>query len=163
MGHRNPNSLKNLRRGGSGRQKGTPNNTTAEVREVAQRLVEDEKYQAKLRERLLEGTLPPAVETLLWHYSYGRPVDRVALSVTERPLSPAIQVHVLSEEVVERAQIPEARPAPAQQVEGGERVQRRVPTPPKKAPRRHPGLQPRETDESERPVLWGPPVIWRRS
>jgi len=35
---------------------------TKEVKELARRLVPNLEYQQKLRERLLKGTLPPAVE-----------------------------------------------------------------------------------------------------
>lgn len=60
-----------------GRPKGVPNKITAEVREIAQRLVEDEVYQDQFRVRLQAGELGPGVETMLWHYAYGKPKDVV--------------------------------------------------------------------------------------
>jgi hypothetical protein len=60
-----------------GRPKGVPNKITAEAREVAQRLVEDEMYQDKFRKRLVAGELGPGVESMLWHYAYGKPKDVV--------------------------------------------------------------------------------------
>jgi hypothetical protein len=63
-----------------GRRKGVPNRVTLEVRKAASALVEDGEYRAELLERLRAGTLPPAVEVMLWHYAYGRPVERVEVS-----------------------------------------------------------------------------------
>ena len=74
-----------LKRGGSpGRPKGVPNKATKEVKELARRLVLEPEYQQKLRHRLLKGTLPPAVESLLWHYAFGKPKDTLDLNVEER-------------------------------------------------------------------------------
>ena len=56
-----------LKRGGSpGRRKGVPNKATKEVKELAQQLELDPEYQAKLRQRLLNGALQRAVEAPLW-------------------------------------------------------------------------------------------------
>ena len=59
-----------------GRTRGTQRRSTIEVREVCSRLVDDPEYREALRRRMIAGT-PGAVETLLWHYAKGRPVDRV--------------------------------------------------------------------------------------
>ena len=48
-----------------GREKGTPNRTTQEARELAQSLLQDPEYQTKLRERLLAGKAD-RIELLLW-------------------------------------------------------------------------------------------------
>ena len=58
-----------------GRQKGGRNKVTLEGREFAKRLTADPKYRAKLRERLKEGKIAPAVESMLWHYAYGKPKE----------------------------------------------------------------------------------------
>jgi hypothetical protein len=74
----NPRSLANLKRGGQqGRTKGTPNKVTQEVREVARQLVEGRDYRAALQAKLDAGKLHPAVETMLWHYAYGKPKETV--------------------------------------------------------------------------------------
>ena len=65
----------------AGRPKGVPNKATKEVKELAQRLVLDPEYQQKLKQRLLNGTLQPAVEALLWHYSFGKPKDTLDVNV----------------------------------------------------------------------------------
>lgn len=62
-----------------GRQKGTPNKATVEIREIARALVEDPAYVASLRERLIAGEAPH-METLLHHYAYGKPPERVEVS-----------------------------------------------------------------------------------
>ena len=90
-----------LKRGGSpGRPKGVPNKATKEVKELAQRLVLDPEYQAKLKQRLLKGTLPSAVEALLWHYSFGKPketldvtlaAERRVINVIEASPSPKVE------------------------------------------------------------------------
>ena len=60
------------RRGG--RVKGTPNKVSAEIRETARQLVEDEAYRAELAKRLVEGKAAH-METLLFHYAYGKPKE----------------------------------------------------------------------------------------
>ncbi len=55
-----------------GRRKGTPNQTTAEGRELARRLVFDAEYQKRLRQRLIAGE-GGSLEPLLWQYAFGRP------------------------------------------------------------------------------------------
>ncbi len=57
-----------------GRQKGTPNKATREVRAVARQLVADREYRRNLRERLREGTAGQ-MEVVLWQYAYGKPKD----------------------------------------------------------------------------------------
>jgi hypothetical protein len=60
-----------------GRAKGTPNKVATEIRDLAQRLLADDKYRAALRKRLLEGKAGP-IEVQLWYYAYGKPKDTVA-------------------------------------------------------------------------------------
>lgn len=64
----------------AGRPKGTLNKATVEVREMARGLVESDEYVASVRVRVQLGTLPPAVETMLWHYAYGKPKELVELT-----------------------------------------------------------------------------------
>ncbi len=60
---------------GVGRVKGVPNKATAEVREIAQRIVGDPAYRAALTLRVQRGKAAPAIEVLLWHYAFGKPKD----------------------------------------------------------------------------------------
>lgn len=65
----------------SGRRKGVVNHATAEIRECAQRLL-DEKYFEGLRKRLLSGQCAPALETMLFYYGFGKPRERIELDVS---------------------------------------------------------------------------------
>jgi hypothetical protein len=62
-----------------GRRKGTPNRATLEVKAACAAIVEDTAYRRKLLARARAGTLPPAVECMLWHYRFGKPKERVEL------------------------------------------------------------------------------------
>lgn len=59
---------------GPGRPKGSQNKVTVEIKNFAHRFVNDEAYLKKLRVRVNEGTAPH-METLMWHYAYGKPKD----------------------------------------------------------------------------------------
>jgi hypothetical protein len=58
-----------------GRKAGTRNKVTVEARAAATEIVDSRAYRRKLATRALNGTLAPAMETLLWHYAKGRPMD----------------------------------------------------------------------------------------
>lgn len=60
---------------GSGRQPGMQRQ--AGVQAFAQSIVESLEYQRALRERAITGMLAPGIETMLFHYAYGKPVDAV--------------------------------------------------------------------------------------
>jgi len=78
-----------------GRPKGVLNKQTLEQRAFAERVLhgkdgkDKERFENHVREQMYQGTLPPAIFQLLVFYLYGRPVERVELSVPERaPRSP---------------------------------------------------------------------------
>ena len=80
----NPNSLRNLKRGGSpGRPKGVPNKVTVEARDLAQKLLTEPTYCEKFKARLLAGELAPALEAMVWHYAYGKPIERIEVDAPE--------------------------------------------------------------------------------
>lgn len=60
-----------------GRIKGTKNKATREIKEAAKRILEDRLYVRDLKKRLRAGEAQ-SVEVLLYHYAYGKPIDRVA-------------------------------------------------------------------------------------
>ncbi len=62
-----------------GRRAGMPNNATRDVREFARGLVGDTSYQRSLLRRLRSGSLPGTVESLLWHYAFGKPKETLGL------------------------------------------------------------------------------------
>jgi hypothetical protein len=63
---------------GIGRPKGSQNKTTNEVRDAARAIVDDPEYREMLRVRVRVG-MAPHMETLLWHYAYGKPKETVAV------------------------------------------------------------------------------------
>lgn len=73
------------RRGG--RKAGTPNKATAEAKEACALIVDDPIYRRNLLKRARAGKLAPAVESMLWHYSKGKPKEQVEHSTVDgRPL-----------------------------------------------------------------------------
>lgn len=72
-----------FQRGNTGRPKGAKNKQTVEIREMARRLVNDAAYRRALKKRLQDGELSPPMETLLWHYAYGKPSDKVEVTGAE--------------------------------------------------------------------------------
>lgn len=61
---------------GPGRPKGIPNKVTIEIRQIAKSIVDDPTYRESLLTRLSAGEAPH-METLMWHYAYGKPVDKI--------------------------------------------------------------------------------------
>jgi hypothetical protein len=68
---------RNLTRAGQGRPPGVPNKVTTEAKAACNALVDDPVYRQNLQLRLRKGTLPPAMETMLWYYAKGKPKERV--------------------------------------------------------------------------------------
>ncbi|CAB4190352.1 hypothetical protein UFOVP1196_52 [uncultured Caudovirales phage] len=50
------------------------------AREKAKVILDDPAYHTSLLSRARSGTLPHAVEVLLWHYAYGKPVEKIELT-----------------------------------------------------------------------------------
>jgi len=74
----NNNALENTG-GKPGRPKGRLSSSTLEVRDMARSMLNDDEYLANLKKRLKSGDAPPAVETMLWYYAYGKPKEVVEL------------------------------------------------------------------------------------
>jgi hypothetical protein len=62
-----------------GRRPGSLNKATIEVKQACAELVDDPAYRAKLKQRLLAGTLSPALESLLWYYAKGKPREDIGV------------------------------------------------------------------------------------
>jgi hypothetical protein len=61
---------------GAGRQKGSRNKRTEGGEHLAAEIIDDPQYVRNLKERALNGTLPSGLETMLFHYRYGRPAEQ---------------------------------------------------------------------------------------
>ena len=87
MASGNHTSFKKGHRRVGGRQKGTPNKSSGEVRAAAALIVNDEHYRTELLKAAKERTLSPAMECLLWYYAFGKPTEHVdhagGVAVTE--------------------------------------------------------------------------------
>lgn len=69
--------------------------------QFARLVVEDAEYRKSLLDRAKRGVLPPQVETALFYYAYGKPVERVEVEDTT-----PIDVRQLSEaQLAERARL----------------------------------------------------------
>lgn len=73
--HRLTGNVKGKPRKG-GRKKGTPNKVTTEAKLFANRIVDDPVYLAKLEKDVRARRVHPSIESMLWHYAKGRPVER---------------------------------------------------------------------------------------
>ena len=79
-----PRNITGLKRGGSpGRPRGVPNRSTTEVKEACEKLVNDPAYRVRLQQRLLAGDLPPAMESLIWFYAFGKPKEQLEVNVPD--------------------------------------------------------------------------------
>lgn len=66
-----------------------------EARGFARSIIDHPEYRANLLARATRGVLPPGVETMLWHYAFGKPPDKVDVSVSDTTIS---QLREMSEE-----------------------------------------------------------------
>jgi len=71
-----PKSLANLKRGGG--RKGIPNKSTRDIQAFSRAMLEDPEYVRELAIRLRRGKAPH-VETVLYHYGYGKPRETLKL------------------------------------------------------------------------------------
>jgi hypothetical protein len=66
---------------GSGRVKGTPNHITVEARQLADQLVNDRAYQARLKIDFRKRKVHPTIEAMLWAYTLGRPRQQLDVDI----------------------------------------------------------------------------------
>lgn len=59
----------------------------AEAQRFAREIVESESYRTTVQDRAAKGTLPPAIEAMLWYYAYGKPLEQLSLTVQSEDLS----------------------------------------------------------------------------
>lgn len=61
---------------------GTATNFTRnEAQRWARQILTSVTYRTKLESELLNRTIDPATERMLWHYAFGKPVENIALTV----------------------------------------------------------------------------------
>jgi hypothetical protein len=60
-----------------GRKPGTQNRATREVKALATSILEDPEVQERMLHDAQRGRLPPPVMTMLFHYAYGKPKERI--------------------------------------------------------------------------------------
>ncbi len=60
-----------------GRPRGVSNKATVEAKAACAAIVDDPVYRTELMAAARARTLPPAVETMLWHYAKGKPKEQV--------------------------------------------------------------------------------------
>ena len=84
-----------------GRQKGTPNKATAEVKAACSLIVDDQDYRQALLKAARSRTLAPAMECLLWYYAKGKPTERVehAGGVAVAEIPPGALKHMTTPEL----------------------------------------------------------------
>ncbi len=66
---------------GAGRPKGKPNAQTLVIREYAQGIVNDPKVRELLLTQAQEGTLPPQLYQLFFYYAFGKPEDKIGVTI----------------------------------------------------------------------------------
>ena len=71
-----------------------------EARDFSLNVIRSDAYRESVRARAAKGTLPPAIETMLWHYAYGKPAEQVVIRDERRDLS-----NLSEEELAERAEL----------------------------------------------------------
>jgi len=74
---------------------------TNEARFFALQIVRNETYRKNLLTRAMTGTLPPAIESMLWAYSYGKPVKNIDIKINDQRTRELADL--TSEELAERA------------------------------------------------------------
>lgn len=55
--------------------------TQGAAKNIATEIIDDPQYRQMLLLRARAGDLPPAMETMLWHYRFGKPAEHVILDL----------------------------------------------------------------------------------
>jgi hypothetical protein len=93
----------------AGRQPGSMNKATRDVKLFAQSILEDPLVQQRTLEDAQKGRLAPPIHSMLFHYAYGKPKDTLKVEGLER-----LQV------IIKDGDEPEPEPEPEEQPEQGE-------------------------------------------
>lgn len=97
---------------------GATNFTRHEAQKFARNIVESQDYRDSLDRRIKADSLAPAVECMLWHYAYGKPIEQVNLNVTAHEDLSAlgldelyVRAQELAKQLEEAQQLADAIPA----------------------------------------------------
>jgi hypothetical protein len=71
----------------AGRPKGRRSDAQLACEQFAREVISSPEYRESVWRRVREDSLPPAVECLLHHYAYGKPVDRIEVKQVEEDFS----------------------------------------------------------------------------
>lgn len=52
-----------------------------EAQKFCREVLESEGYRTTVQDRAKNGTLPAAIEALLWYYAYGKPIEQVQMTI----------------------------------------------------------------------------------
>lgn len=64
-----------------GSRPGTNQSLTHQARIFAKAFLDSPQYRESLARRILQDTLPPGIEQMLWHYTYGKPKENVQITL----------------------------------------------------------------------------------
>ena len=92
----------------------------AEARAVAKLILDSPEYRASIIKRILAGTLPAPIETMLWHYRYGKPVEQVQVNVADLSTLSTLELAQRTQELLDQLNI--ITPTPAPEFREGENV-----------------------------------------
>lgn len=56
------------------------------IKQFCKLVLESEEYRRSVLQRVTLGTLPPAIETLIFHYAEGKPVEKMEIKDKTNPL-----------------------------------------------------------------------------
>lgn len=56
------------------------------VKDFCRGIIESPEYRMSISHRITLGTLPPAVETMIWDRAYGKTIEKVEIKDTTDPL-----------------------------------------------------------------------------
>lgn len=62
---------------------GATNYTRHEVQRWARSILQNPLYRARVEKDAIAGTLPTAIEVILYHYGYGKPMEQIQLTMTQ--------------------------------------------------------------------------------
>lgn len=71
------------RKTGGGSRKGIRNRRTADIEEFARGIAGDAEVRQRMLLQARDGTLPAQVLALVFHYAYGKPIERIEHSGPE--------------------------------------------------------------------------------